>query len=116
MAIKLPLSREQNNLRAELPEAYLKLLDVEIAAQSGNVRLPFYCYHDEQARKEKNPLPAKQGTEMVPFSEFAPIFQGEHDALMEADPDSDCEEILRIALFKAGYAVLKARGFTGEDC
>lgn len=117
MAIKLPLSRGQNTIRAALSEAYLKLLDVEIAAQGGNVRLPFYCYADEGARRETHALPVKQGVEMVTAEDFAGAFLAELDAIRsdESDVRSNAEKV-REAQYKAGYAVLKARGFQGEDC
>ena len=116
MAIKLPLERGQNTIRAALPEAYLKLLDIEIAANGGNVRLPFYCYHDEQARHESNALPVRQGVEMVTAEEFASSFLAELDAIRADKNDLRPNfEKVREAQYKAGYAVLKARGFQGVD-
>ena len=117
MAIKLPLERGQNTIRAALPEAYLKLLDIEIAANSGNIRLPFYCYHDEQARHEPNALPVKQGVEMVTADDFAGAFLAELDAIRAAEGDTRTDaEKLREAHYKAGYSLLKSRGFSGVDC
>ncbi len=117
MAIILPLGRGQNTIRAELAKAYLKLLDVEIAANGGNVRLPFYCYHDEQARHETSPLPVKQGVEMVTAEDFAGAFLAELDAIRAAEGDTRTNaEKLKEAHYKAGYNILKSRGFSGVDC
>lgn len=109
-------SNRDNDVKCVFETAYLKLLDVEVCASSGNVRLPYYIYGDREARNAEHPLQVKQGVEMVEASEFAPEFFSNLDAL-RADPgEMTPAQIFREAKFRTGYSLLKSRGFTGVDC
>ena len=116
MAIEM-MSDRDNDVKAVFETAYLKLLDVEVCASSGNVRLPYYLYADREARNAEHPLQVKQGVEMVTAEDFAGAFLAELDVIRSDKTDlrSDAEKV-REAQYKAGYAVLKSRGFQGEDC
>ena len=96
MAIEM-MSDRDNDVKAVFETAYLKLLDVEVCASSGNVRLPYYLYADREARNAEHPLQVKQGVETCALADLAPV------------------TFDRDGLFQAGYAVLKSRGFAGAD-
>lgn len=138
MGIKLPVNREDNAMRANLDSAYLRILDVESIASSGNVRIQFYIYADKEARdlrvvvkkavdrgKDLPPLPevtaplalpVRQGVEVATSAEFSPVFLAELDALRAVEDGRKIEEKIRDAYFKAGYFFLKSRGYAGVDC
>lgn len=127
MGIKVRLKREDNAIRADLEAAYLRILDVEVQAQTGNVRIPFYVYADQDARNAKfekvlgnralsaAALPVKQGTEIVTAAEFAEVFLHELDKIRSAPGELKPEEMIREAYFRTGYYFLKCRGFSGVD-
>lgn len=103
MAIKRVLTRDQTEIRAPLPEAYCKVHDVEIRLSgSGQVFIHVLTYADKTARDDAAACSVNKETVRVSLDRFSSI--GRPSGWSKAE------------IVAAAYGILKAEGFTGEDC
>lgn len=74
MALKLSIPRQTNGFRAEFPQGYHRIGDVQINAMDGNVRVLVLGYADETARKfDQHPQPVTQENHFVSVADFESV-------------------------------------------
>jgi len=103
MAIKRVLTREQTESKIPLAEAYCKVDGVEFrVSKTANVNIYINTYGDESARKIDGAVTINKENLTVSLARFRLV----------GKPKDFTEDAIKAA----AYRVLKAEGWTGEDC
>lgn len=116
MALKLKIERSQNSWRAEFPNGYFRIFEVNVNKNDSNVRIGVFSYPDELARRfsvennqqdPANPVPVGSSSSVSPVSHESYSVSLEKFDSYEGDAFAKAYEALKDNIEKF---------FDAEDC
>lgn len=113
MALKLKVERKDNHLRAEFPNAYHRIFEVNVNKSDNNVRINIRVYADKEARDYKESSQDSPGMPSMPHIQAGSLRDETVCATIEKFDEVSGE------LFAKAYEYLKKhedKFMDAEDC